>query len=492
MDINKSINNLIDKGIKDGLIDEMDKIYAANKIIALLNLNEFKEEKIKEETSIIKSLGEIIDYAVKEKIIGDTQTERDLFDSKVMDTIMRSPSEVNRIFYDLYKNSKKDATDYFYNLSVNTNYIKSDRIKKNIKYTKDTEYGTLEITINLSKPEKDPKEIERAKSLPQSSYPKCLLCKENEGFYGNLNHPSRNNHRLIRLTLNDKEWFLQYSPYTYYNEHCIVLNKEHTPMKISIDTFKNLLEFVEKFPHYFIGSNADLPIVGGSILTHDHYQGGNHVFAMENAKLEKEYKVDGYSNVNIYKLKWPMSVIRLLSDDKENLISLASKILDKWRVYDDESVLLLSRTNGENHNTITPIARYKNKKYELDLVLRNNRTTKEYPLGIFHPHNEVHHIKKENIGLIEVMGLAVLPPRLKDELEMLTNALVEGKQAIEGVHKEFYNKLIKQYGKQDKLQAQKIIKDEVGNVFLKVLENAGVFKRDEDGQLAFDRFINSI
>lgn len=496
--INREINRLINFALQKGLISEEDRIYSINMLLGTLNLNEFEEENIDETldnpTEILEN---ILDYAVSKNMIENSTTERDLFDTKVMNCVMPRPSEVINTFSRLYKEDPKHATDYYFDLSIASNYIRKERTDKNIVWKTSTPYGDLDITINLSKPEKDPKEIAKAKLQKASSYPKCLLCKENEGFYGNLNHPARQTHRIIPLNLNDTKWFLQYSPYTYYNEHCIVLNSEHIPMKINRTTFENLLGFVEQFPHYFVGSNADLPIVGGSILSHDHYQGGRYTFAMENALLEKSYVIPGYEKVTVGRLKWPMSVVRLVSDNKDNLLNLADHILSTWRKYSDATVDILSNTNNEPHNTITPIARYKNNKYELDLVLRNNRTSEKYPLGLFHPHEEVHHIKKENIGLIEVMGLAVLPARLKNELNIIKNALLDGEKDIStneivSKHAKWYNYIINKYPSFTEDTVMEILKEEVGLKFQEVLTHAGVFKRDEKGLEAFDKFIKTL
>ncbi len=407
-------------------------------------------------------------------------------------------SEVINTFNNLYSNSPIEATNYYFKLSIASNYIRKSRTDKNILWKTSTNYGDLDLTINLSKPEKDPKEIAKAKLIKSSSYPKCLLCKENEGFYGNLNHPARQTHRIIPMTINNNEWFLQYSPpYTYYNEHCILLNSKHTPMKISKTTFENLLGFVDKIPHYFAGSNADLPIVGGSILSHDHYQGGHYTFAMEKAEIDKHYNIEKYKNVCVGRVNWPMSVLRLSSSNKNDLISLAEDILLKWKNYSDESVNILSHTNDTMHNTITPIARKRNDKYELDLVLRNNRTSDEHPLGIFHPHAEVHHIKKENIGLIEVMGLAVLPARLKDEIAIIKEYLLSkaptiSKDEIVNKHSDWYNYIIEKYNDINISNVDSILKTEIGYKFLEVLHHAGVFKRDDKGLSAFDKFVNTL
>ena len=496
--INHEINRLINFGLQQGLISEEDKIYTSNILIGLLKLNEFESEEINETLETATPILEnILDYAVHENMIENTVTERDLLDTNIMNCLMPRPSEVVNKFNNLYLKSPKHATDYFYKLSIASNYIRKDRIDKNIIWKVSTEYGDLDITINLSKPEKDPKEIAKAKLFKSTSYPKCLLCKENEGFYGNMNHPARQTHRIIPLTLDSKQYFLQYSPYTYYNEHCIIFNGKHIPMKIDRNTFTNLLNFIDILPHYFAGSNADLPIVGGSILSHDHYQGGIYTFAMELAPIEKEYKIPGYEDVTVGRVKWPMSVIRASSDNKSKLIDLADHILSSWRKYSDASVEILHETNGEPHNTITPIARKRNGRYEFDLVLRNNRTSDKYPLGIFHPHNEVHHIKKENIGLIEVMGLAVLPARLKGELELLKECLIKkvkdiSKNEIISKHSNWYKYLLNKYTDITEKNAYDILKKEVGIRFSEVLNHAGVFKRNDTGMSAFDDFIESL
>ena len=498
MNINYEVNRLINFAVQNNLIDELDAVYASNLLLEVLNLDEFEEvevdEKLQTATPILENM---LDYAVEKGMIEDTTTERDLFDTKIMNALMPRPSEVIKTFNEKYKNNKEEATDYYYKMSIASNYIRKDRTDKNIVWKTPTEYGDLDITINLSKPEKDPRDIAKAKLMKSTSYPKCLLCKQNEGFRGNINHPARQNHRIIPMEFAGENWFLQYSPYVYYNEHCIILNAKHTPMKIYRKTFENLLGFVEKLPHYFAGSNADLPIVGGSILSHDHYQGGHYTFAMEVAPIEETFEVKGYENTKVYRVKWPMSVIRLNGENKEEIIDLAEHILDKWKNYSDESVEILHETDGEPHNTITPIARMKNGKYELDLVLRNNRTNEAHPMGIFHPHSEVHHIKKENIGLIEVMGLAVLPARLKEELNTLSELLAAGVKDIDenkelNHHSDWYKHIVENYDNINKENAYQILRDEVGKKFSIVLEHAGVFKRDEEGIKAFNKFINSL
>lgn len=497
--INHEINRVINFAMQQKLITEDDRIYATNMILGVLKLNEFNAEEVNENLATpTPVLENILDYAAEQNLIENTIAERDLFDTLIMNCVIPRPSEVINKFNELYKVSEEKATEYYYNLSVASNYIRKDRIDKNIVWKASTEYGVLDITINLSKPEKDPRDIAKAKLIKSSSYPKCLLCKENEGFYGHINHPARQTHRIIPLDFSkEQKYFLQYSPYTYYNEHCIILNNEHIPMKINKDTFRNLLIFTDILPHYFAGSNADLPIVGGSILSHDHYQGGHYTFAMAEAPVEKQYTVSGYEDIEIGRVKWPMSVVRLSGNNKDKLLDLADHILTSWRSYSDKSVNILSHTGDEPHNTITPIARKKDGKYELDLVLRNNRTSTQHPLGIFHPHNEVHHIKKENIGLIEVMGLAVLPARLKEELNILKDCLINKVPDISdnktvAIHADWYKYLLEKYSNISQENIDKILREEVGLKFLEVLCHAGVFKRDETGFVAFDKFIGNV
>ena len=438
--IQENILELVKYGLSTGLVDPEDKVYTINRLLELFQVDEIEDavfEKVENlpawtqeeaEGKLEGILAEMMDYAYENGLMAENSiVYKDLFDTKIMGCLVPEPSSVRKTFRDLYEyTSPLAATDYFYKLSCDSNYIRRQRIKKDRKWTTDTEFGTLDITINLSKPEKDPKAIAAAKNAKQSAYPKCQLCKENEGYAGRVNHPARQNHRIIPLTINNSDWFFQYSPYVYYNEHCIVFNSKHTPMKIERATFGKLLDFVTQFPHYFVGSNADLPIVGGSILSHDHFQGGHYTFAMAKAPIEKELQFEGFSDVKAGIVKWPMSVIRISGPDKERLIELADKILLTWRGYTDEDAFIYAETDGEPHNTITPIARRRGDDFELDLVLRNNITTGEHPLGVYHPHAKLHHIKKENIGLIEVMGLAVLPARLKDEMAELADALVNG------------------------------------------------------------------
>ncbi len=479
------------------LIEKEDIVYSRNKLLAVFGLDDCEE--VTETFEIEKPydiLNRMCDWAAEKGIIENTFDERDLFDTKVMGELTPRPSEVIKKFKEDYEVSPETATDNYYAFSQNTNYIRVDRIAKNLHWLADTEYGNIEITVNLSKPEKDPRDIAKAKLAPQSSYPKCLLCKENEGYQGRMNHPARQNHRIIPVTLTNEPWFLQYSPYVYYNEHCILFSGEHRPMKISRGSFERVLEFVDIFPHYFVGSNADLPIVGGSILSHDHFQGGHHDFPMAVAEAEETFTIKGFEDVTVEKVKWPMSVIRLRGESKEKLVDLSDKILTAWRGYSDEKCEILAFTGDTPHNTITPIARKKNGAYEIDLVLRNNRTSEEYPLGIFHPHQELHHIKKENIGLIEVMGLAVLPGRLKEEMKLLEKLMVEKNAASlirenEKVekHADWCEEILKKYESITAENVENIIKVEIGIAFSKVLENAGVYKQDEEGKAGYRRFI---
>ena len=479
------------------LIENEDIVYSRNKLLAIFGLNDCKE--VTETFEIEKPydiLNRMCDWAAEKGLIENTFDERDLFDTKIMGELTPRPSEIIKKFKEDYKVSPETATDNYYAFSQNTNYIRVDRIAKNLHWLADTEYGNIEITVNLSKPEKDPRDIAKAKLAPQSSYPKCLLCKENEGYQGRMNHPARQNHRIIPVTLTNEPWFLQYSPYVYYNEHCILFSGEHRPMKISRGSFERVLEFVDIFPHYFVGSNADLPIVGGSILSHDHFQGGHHDFPMALAKAEETFTIKGFEDIAVEKVKWPMSVIRLRGDSKEKLVDLSDKILTAWREYSDEKCEILAFTGDTPHNTITPIARKKNGAYEIDLVLRNNRTSEEYPLGIFHPHQELHHIKKENIGLIEVMGLAVLPGRLKEEIKILEKLMIE-KDAVSLIrenekvekHADWCEEILAKYKNITAENIENIIKVEIGIAFSKVLENAGVYKQDEEGKAGYRRFI---
>ena len=494
--INTSIRKLINYGLECGLIEKEDEIYTVNRILEILNLDEYNEPQGEcEYEGLEEILSEILSFAVETGLIEDDITSRDLFDTKVMSALVPRPSEVISDFNELYEISPEMATDYYYKLSRDTDYIRRYRIKKDMKWKTETEYGEIDITINLSKPEKDPKAIAAARNAKASSYPKCLLCIENEGYRGRINHPARQNHRIIPIEIDGQQWGFQYSPYVYYNEHCIVFNGSHTPMVIDGKAFKKLFDFVKLFPHYFIGSNADLPIVGGSILSHEHFQGGNYEFAMAKAPVEKEFSSAQYPDVKIGIVKWPMSVIRLSGKDSDRLVALGEKILTAWRAYTDEEAFIFAETDGEKHNTITPIARMKGEDYELDLVLRNNITTEEHPDGVYHPHKELHNIKKENIGLIEVMGLAVLPARLKTELKLVEEAIINGTDLADNEltlkHKEWADSFKGNYTITAD-NAEKIVQDEVGKVFSKVLEHAGVYKRDEKGQAAFSRFIESV
>ena len=449
-----------------------------------------------ENAELEEVLKNLLDYACEAGLLEDSIVYRDLFDTKLMSVLMPRPSEVIAKFRSLYEKSPQEATDYFYKLSKDSDYIRRYRIAKDQKWVTQTPYGDLDITINLSKPEKDPKAIAAAKLAKQSGYPKCLLCRENEGYAGRVNHPARQNHRIIPVTIHGSEWGFQYSPYVYYNEHCIVFNSRHIPMKIEHDTFCKLFDFVKQFPHYFVGSNADLPIVGGSILSHDHFQGGRYEFAMAKAQVEQSFTVKGFEDVQTGIVKWPMSVIRLSGTDTGRIIALADKILEKWRGYTDEASFIYAQTEGEPHNTITPIARKRGENFELDLVLRNNITTPEHPLGVYHPHAKLHHIKKENIGLIEVMGLAVLPARLKSEMEKLGEAIVEGRdiRADETLekHADWVEEFAPKYPSITADNVMDILHKEIGEVFLQVLTDAGVYKRTAEGQEAFLRFTNSL
>ncbi|MBQ2974387.1 MAG: UDP-glucose--hexose-1-phosphate uridylyltransferase [Clostridia bacterium] len=490
------IKALVNYAIERNLIEECDRIYCTNSVMYLLKRFSFDDTCKAAEGEIHEILDKLCDYAAENGIIEDSITYRDLFDTALMGAVTPRPSQIIEKFNSLYNQSPEAATDYYYKFNCDTNYIRCDRIKKDLKWQYTGDYGTMDITVNLSKPEKDPKAIAAAKNAPQSGYPKCQLCKECEGYSGRVDFPARQNHRIIPITINNSGWCLQYSPYVYYNEHCIVFNGEHTPMKIDKSVFSKLLEFESLFPHYFIGSNADLPIVGGSILSHEHFQGGRFEFAMERAPIETELHFKGFDNVDAGIVKWPMSTIRIQSDSRESLVELADKILTAWRAYTDESSFIFAETNGTSHNTITPIARCRGKKYELDLVLRNNITTDEHPMGVYHPHAELHHIKKENIGLIEVMGLAVLPARLKEELEILAEAIVADKDLRSdestALHADWVDGFISSYENVNSENITGILQAEVGKVFATVLEHAGVFKRNNDGKAAFMRFVESI
>lgn len=508
--IQEKILELTEYGLVTGLVAPEDKRFTINRLLELFKLDELEENIVtayeKREPMTQKSaekalegiLTEMLDYAAEQGLMPeDTITYRDLFDTKIMSMLMPRPSEVITKFRGLYNHqSAQAATDYFYKLSCDSNYIRRYRIKKDLKWTADTEFGTLDITINLSKPEKDPKAIAAAKLAKQSGYPKCLLCKENEGYAGRVNHPARQNHRIIPITVNGTQWGFQYSPYVYYNEHCIVFNGEHIPMKIEKATFVKLFDFIKLFPHYFLGSNADLPIVGGSILSHDHYQGGNYQFAMAKAPIEKHVEIPGYEDVEAGIVKWPLSVLRIRCKDEKRLIDLADHVLGAWRGYTDADANIFAETDGEPHNTITPIARKVGDMFELDLALRNNLTTDEYPLGVYHPHAEKHNIKKENIGLIEVMGLAILPARLKTELQDLADYIIEKKdirsnEALEK-HADWVESFLPKHPELNKDNVMDILKEEVGHVFVGVLEDAGVYKCTPEGREAFMRFIATL
>ena len=494
--INRLINELVAYGIREHLVDEDDRVFVTNNLLDLFKQAEFDKEEIKEERVLADILKDMCDFAVKEKIIeDDSVTVTDLFDTKIMGLLTPMPSTVRRIFKEIYSVDSKLATDYFYKLSKRSNYIRADRIAKDEKWVTDTEYGPIDITINLSKPEKDPRDIAKAGAAKKSGYPSCLLCMENEGYAGTFSHPARQNLRVIPIVLDGEDYFLQYSPYVYYNEHCIILNKEHKPMRIDRAVFQKLLEFVKLFPHYTAGSNADLPVVGGSILSHDHFQGGRYVFAMAKAPYDRTFILKGYEDLNAGIVKWPMSVIRLQGKDIGRIVDAADHILTSWRTYSDESAFIFSETEGIPHNTITPIARMRKDLYELDLVLRNNITTQKSPWGVYHPSADLHHIKKENIGLIEVMGLAVLPARLKREMEELEEYILDKKDIrsneVLQKHADWVDEWINNYNF-EKENIHSIVQAEISKVFVKVLECAGVYKRDEEGQEAFDRFIKTL
>lgn len=492
--IDQAIADLIGYALHTRLIEPADQVWAVNRLLPALGLDAWEEMPAAE-----RPLGDILqglsDWAAVHHLIEDDQTGRELFDTELMGRLTPRPSQVVRTFWDKYKVSPQTATDWFYRFSMDTNYIRRDRIARDAKWKAATPYGELDITINLSKPEKDPRAIAAAKTASQSGYPRCALCRQNEGYAGRLNHPARQNHRVIPVTINGENWFFQYSPYVYYNEHCIVLNGSHTPMKIDRAAFCKLLDFVRQFPHYFVGSNADLPIVGGSILSHDHFQGGRYTFAMEKAPIEQPVVFPGFEDIEAGIVKWPLSVIRISGICRERLVDLAVRILTAWRCYTDEGAFIFAETGGELHNTITPIARRREDRYELDLVLRNNITTPEYPLGVFHPHQELHHIKKENIGLIEVMGLAVLPSRLKQEMAALADALVTGRDICQdellAKHVDWAEELKTRYTFTAQ-NAEKILQQEIGKVFATVLEHAGVFKCTPEGRIAFHKFIESV
>lgn len=493
----EAIKKLVQYGISTGLTPESERVYTTNLLLDVMKEDNYEDVPCDlENINLEDVLAELLDEAVKRGIIGDSITYRDLLDTKLMNCLMPRPSQVQAEFWDKYKISPEAATDYYYKLSQDSDYIRRYRIKKDRKWTVDTEYGTLDITINLSKPEKDPKAIAAAGKAKSVSYPKCQLCMENEGYAGRTNHPARENHRIIPITIQGKKWGFQYSPYVYYNEHCIVFNGEHVPMKIDRTAFAKLFDFIKLFPHYFLGSNADLPIVGGSILSHDHFQGGNYTFAMAKAPVIEQFQVKGYEDVAAGIVKWPLSVIRLQSRDSERIIDLAEHILGKWRGYTDKDAFIFAETDGTPHNTITPIARKHGDLFELDLTLRNNITTEEHPLGVFHPHSKLHHIKRENIGLIEVMGLAVLPARLKGEMELLRQYILEGKdiRSNEQIakHADWADEFLPAYTDVNADNIDHILEQEVGKVFCQVLEDAGVYKNTEEGRKAFRRFLETL
>lgn len=495
--IDAAVSKLAVYALRTGLIEESEYLWAVNTILDTLKLDSYTDPGQEwGEIELAPVLEELLDDAYARGVLTENSVVyRDLFDTELMGRLTPRPAQVISKFQALYREAPQKATDWYYELSQDTNYIRRDRIAKDMQWKTDTEYGQLDITINLSKPEKDPKAIAAARDLPASNYPRCQLCAENEGYAGRVNHPARQNHRIIPLTINDSPWFLQYSPYVYYNEHCICLNSVHTPMKIDRACFGKLLDFVRQFPHYFVGSNADLPIVGGSILAHDHFQGGRYTFAMEKAPVETPFAFPGFEDVKAGIVKWPMSVVRLACQDSGRLVELADRILTAWRGYTDEAAAILAETEGVPHNTITPIARMRDGKYELDLVLRNNLTTEEHPLGLYHPHAELHHIKKENIGLIEVMGLAVLPARLKEELAAVADSLVSGSDlrasALTEKHADWAERFQTKYTI-TRENALDIVQRETGLVFAQVLEHAGVYKRSNEGREAFLRFLKTI
>ena len=485
------VENFVTKVIEESSFEELDRIYLTNRVLALVGDGVLEVET--DQDDLIELKDQLVEEAVRLETIEDSQAAREILGADLMDLVTPCPSQVNRDFWNTYAQSPEQAIADFYQLSQKNDYIKLKAIAKNIAYRVPSDYGELEITINLSKPEKDPKEIAAAKLVKSSNYPQCQLCMENEGYHGRVNHPARSNHRIIRFDISGQEWGFQYSPYAYFNEHCIFLDSKHRPMAISRQSFERLLAIVEQFPGYFAGSNADLPIVGGSILTHDHYQGGRHVFPMEVAPIQKNFTFAGFETVKAGIVQWPMSVIRLTSDSKDELTNLAEKILLAWRQYSDSSVQVLAESNGTPHHTITPIARKRDGQFELDLVLRDNQTSPEHPDGIYHPHKDVQHIKKENIGLIEVMGLAILPPRLKEEVEQVAAYLVGEDVSVADYHQEWADELKESHpGLTDKFQALEIVQESVGKIFARVLEDAGVYKQTEEGQAAFMRFVEQV
>lgn len=493
----ENIKKLVEYGIQTGLTPECERIYTTNLLLEIFKEDNYEDTEIDAENLELEDiLKNLLDEAVSRGLIEDSVVYRDLFDTKLMNCLLPRPAQIQREFKEKYDISPEEATKYYYKLSQDSDYIRRYRVKKDMKWTVDSPYGVIDITVNLSKPEKDPKAIAAAKNAKASTYPKCQLCVENEGYAGRVNHPARENHRIMPITINDSQWGFQYSPYVYYNEHCIVFNGQHIPMKIDRAAFIKLFDFVKQFPHYFLGSNADLPIVGGSILSHDHFQGGHYTFAMANAPIEKEVTIPRYEDVEAGIVKWPLSVLRIRHKDEQRLIDLADHVLKNWRSYTDEDAFIFAETDGEPHNTITPIARKIGDIYELDLTLRNNITTEEHPLGLYHPHAQYHNIKKENIGLIEVMGLAVLPARLKNELELLAYYIVEGKdiRSNEDIvkHADWVDGFLPKYDSITKENVMDILKEEVGIVFTHVLEDAGVYKCTEEGRNAFMKFIETL
>lgn len=493
----ESIKKLVEYGIQTGLTQETERIYTTNLLLNLFGEEGYEDTKIQGGVIELEPvLKELLDEAVRRGIIEDSVGYRDLFDTRLMNCLLPRPAQVQQTFWEKYKDSPIEATDYYYQFSQDSDYIRRYRVKKDRKWQVDSPYGTMDITINLSKPEKDPKAIAAAKNAKENRYPKCLLCMENEGYAGRIDHPARENHRIIPVTINGGRWGFQYSPYVYYNEHCIVFNGQHVPMKIDRTAFVKLFDFVKLFPHYFLGSNADLPIVGGSILSHDHFQGGRYTFAMAKAPIEKPVVISGYEDIETGIVRWPLAVLRLRSEDERRLIELADHILKVWREYTDEAAFIYARTDGEPHNTITPIARKTGNTFELDLALRNNITTREHPLGVYHPHARHHNIKKENIGLIEVMGLAVLPSRLAQEMEILASYLVEGRE-IRGdekiaKHADWAERFLPKYEKITKENVMDILREEIGLTFVHVLEDAGVYKCTPKGREAFMRFVRAL
>ncbi|MFQ8662437.1 MAG: UDP-glucose--hexose-1-phosphate uridylyltransferase [Lachnospiraceae bacterium] len=493
----ENIKKLVEYGIQTGLTPECERIYTTNLLLEIFKEDNYEDTEIDTENLELEDiLKNLLDEAVSRGLIEDSVVYRDLFDTKLMNCLLPRPAQIQREFKEKYDISPEEATKYYYKLSQDSDYIRRYRVKKDMKWTVDSPYGVIDITVNLSKPEKDPKAIAAAKNAKASTYPKCQLCVENEGYAGRVNHPARENHRIMPITINDSQWGFQYSQYVYYNEHCIVFNGQHIPMKIDRAAFIKLFDFVKQFPHYFLGSNADLPIVGGSILSHDHFQGGHYTFAMAKAPIEKEVTIPGYEDVEAGIVKWPLSVLRIRHKDEQRLIDLADHVLKNWRSYTDKDAFIFAETDGEPHNTITPIARKIGDIYELDLTLRNNITTEEHPLGLYHPHAQYHNIKKENIGLIEVMGLAVLPARLKNELELLACYIVEGKdiRSNEDIvkHADWVDGFLPKYDSITKENVMDILKEEVGIVFTHVLEDAGVYKCTEEGRNAFMKFIETL